>query len=93
MSEKIRIGFVGVGQIAQNHLKAYQKIEGAEIVAAADINEEQLNKVAEEFEIADCYSDFHEMLKRDDIDAIDVCLHNNLHMPVTLAALKAGKDV
>jgi predicted dehydrogenase len=39
------------------------------------------------------YTDFKELLKRDDIEAIDVCLHNNLHAPVTVAALQAGKDV
>jgi len=39
------------------------------------------------------YTDFRELLKRDDIEAVDVCLHNNLHMPVTVAALQAGKHV
>jgi predicted dehydrogenase len=33
------------------------------------------------------------LLNRDDIQAVDVCLHNNFHMPVTVAALEAGKDV
>jgi len=32
-------------------------------------------------------------LKRDDLEAVDVCLHNNLHMPVTVAAFEAGKHV
>lgn len=33
------------------------------------------------------------MLKRDDIDTIDVCVHNNLHTPISIAAMKAGYDV
>jgi predicted dehydrogenase len=33
------------------------------------------------------------MLERDDLDAVDVCLHNNFHRPVTEAALRAGKHV
>jgi predicted dehydrogenase len=32
-------------------------------------------------------------LKLDDVDAVDVCLHNNLHRPATVAALEAGKHV
>ncbi len=36
---------------------------------------------------------FRELLKRDDIDAVDVCLHNNFHAPITIAALRAGKHV
>ena len=37
------------------------------------------------------YTDYRELLKRDDIDAVDVCLHNNLHVPMALEVLKAGK--
>jgi predicted dehydrogenase len=43
--------------------------------------------------IPDVYTDFHELLKREDVQAVDVCLHNNLHMPVTVAAFEAGKHV
>jgi predicted dehydrogenase len=94
MPEKIRIGFVGVGQIAQHHLRTYRDMKDmVDVVAAADVNADQLAKVASEFGIRNTYKDFKEMLKRDDIQAVDVCLHNNLHMPVTVAALKAGKDV
>ena len=32
------------------------------------------------------------MLKRDDIDTIDVCVHNNLHVPVAIEVMKAGFD-
>ncbi|NQT18410.1 MAG: Gfo/Idh/MocA family oxidoreductase [Planctomycetes bacterium] len=84
---------IGVGQIAQAHLKTYSKIEGADVVAAADINTERLENSAEEYGIPHTYTDFREMLKRDDIQAVDVCLHNNFHMPMTVAALEAGKDV
>lgn len=91
--KKIRIGMIGVGQIGQAHLKTYSKIEGADVVAAADINTKALAGSAKEYGIADTYTDFREMLKRDDVQAVDVCLHNNLHMPVTVAALEAGKDV
>ncbi|OGV80332.1 MAG: oxidoreductase [Lentisphaerae bacterium RIFOXYB12_FULL_65_16] len=93
MADAIRIGFVGVGQIAQSHLRNYQKVSGAKVVAATDVNAAALDKVAAEFNIPSKYTDFHEMLKRDDIDAVDVCLHNNLHAPVTIAALNAGKHV
>jgi len=91
--DKIRIGFVGVGQIAQSHLRNYGEIDGAEIVALSDIDEGLLARISGEFGVEDTYTDFRELLARDDIDAVDVCLHNNLHMPVTVAALEAGKDV
>ena len=93
MTEKVRIGSIGVGQIGKHHLDNYSKIENAELVAIADINEAELNRVGDQYGIPNRYTDFHKMLERDDIQAVDVCLHNNLHMPVTVAALKAGKHV
>ncbi|REK71880.1 Gfo/Idh/MocA family protein [Paenibacillus paeoniae] len=90
---KIRIGIVGVGLIGQTHLSNYAKIEDAEVVAVCDINEQAAQAVASQFGIPDVYTDFRELLKRDDIDAIDVCLHNNFHAPVTNEALLAGKHV
>ena len=90
---QVRIGVIGVGQIGKHHLNNYQKIEAAEIVAIADIDEVEANRVSGLFDIPHVYTDFRELLKRDDIVAVDVCLHNNLHMPVTVAALQAGKHV
>jgi predicted dehydrogenase len=90
---KIRVGIIGVGLIGKTHLDNYEKIEGVEVAAAADINEAELKRVAERYNIPHTYSDFREMLKRDDIDAVDVCLHNNFHAPVTIEALQAGKHV
>lgn len=89
----IRIGIIGVGQIGKVHLENYAKIPGAEIVAACDIDAPELHRVAERFKIPHTYERFRELLRRDDIEAVDVCLHNNLHAPVTIAALEAGKHV
>jgi predicted dehydrogenase len=93
MDSKIRIGVIGVGQIGKFHLGSYAKIPDAEVVAAADVNEAELKRVATELKIPSTYTNFHELLERDDIVAVDVCMHNNLHAPATIAALKAGKNV
>lgn len=89
----IRIGVIGVGQIGKHHLDNYQKIKGAEVVAIADIDEPEARRVQELYKIPDMYTTGQELLKRDDIEAVDVCLHNNLHVSGTVAALKAGKHV
>lgn len=91
--EKVRIGFIGVGQIGKSHLRRYAEIPGAQVVAAADIDAAELARVAGEFGIAHTHADYRELLARDDVQAVDVCLHNNLHAPVTIAALRADKDV
>ncbi len=92
MSE-VRIGVIGVGIIGKSHIRRYAEIPDAKVVAVADINEPEARRVAEEYGIPDVTTDFRTLLSRDDIDAVDVCLHNNFHAPVTIAALEAGKHV
>lgn len=93
MSNKVRIGIIGVGQIGKNHLRKYREIDAVEVVAASDVNEAELASVADEYSIPNTYSEFRKLLERDDIQAVDVCMHNNLHAPATIAALEAGKHV
>lgn len=93
MSDKVKIGIIGVGQIGKHHIANYKRLPGAEIVAVADINEAEAKRVAAENNIPHVFTNFRDLLKMDEIQAVDVCLHNNLHAPVTIAALKAGKDV
>lgn len=92
--EKLKIGVVGAGNIANNaHLPAYQKCDNAEIVAIADLNLERAKQTAEKFGIPAYYGSVEEMLEKADVQAVDVCTWNNGHAPVALAAIRAGKHV
>lgn len=91
--EQVSLGIIGVGQIGKSHLRKYKEIPEAKIVAIADIREDEAQRVAQEFGIPNVYTDYHDLLKRDDITSVDVCLHNRFHAPVTLDALDAGKNV
>ena len=91
--DNVRIGIIGVGQIGKSHIQGYKNVRGAEIVAIADVNEAEAKRVAAENGIGHVTTDFRKLLKRTDVEAVDVCLHNNFHMPVTVAALRAGKHV
>lgn len=87
----IRLGIIGVGQIGKQHLERYSTIAGAQVVAACDIDAPELARVAERFKIPHTYYSFRELLQRDDLDAVDVCLHNNYHAPVSIAVMESGK--
>jgi predicted dehydrogenase len=93
MMDPVGIGMIGVGQIAKHHLETYSKIDGARVVAAADINADELSRVSERYGIGRTYASYRELLADPEVEAVDVCLHNNLHAPVTVAALEAGKHV
>lgn len=91
---KLRIGFIGVGNIAQKVIiPAYQKHEDAEIVAVCDINESRATEVANQLGVRHVYTDFNEMVELDAVDAVSICTWNNSHAAATIAALNAGKHV
>ncbi len=87
----IKLGIIGVGLIGKSHLEIYREIEGAEVIAVCDINVEEARKVAEQYDVPHVFSDFRDLLEREEIDAVDICLHNNLHSAFTIESLKKGK--
>jgi predicted dehydrogenase len=92
-NKTVRVGVIGVGQIGKEHLETYLSIPDVEVVAIAGRNPDRTQRVAQDYKIQNWVTDFHELLARDDIDAVSVCLHNNLHRDVTVSALEAGKHV
>jgi predicted dehydrogenase len=93
MADKVKIGIIGVGQIGKSHVNTYQKIKDAEIVAVADVDQAEAKRVAEMVGAKHVFTNFRDLLKMDEIVAVDVCLHNNFHAPVSIAAMEAGKHV
>lgn len=90
--KEIRVAIIGTGDISHRHMKVWRHIPQVKVVAAAEIDEKKLKNWGESygFDNKDLYTDFRTMLKRDDIDAVDVCVHNNLHAPVAITVMKAG---
>lgn len=92
--KQVRIGLVGAGKIARDaHLPQYAKMEDVKVVAVCDIDEERAKSVAADFGIEKYYTSVDAMLADAEIDAVDVCTWNAAHVPVCLAAAKAGKHV
>jgi len=90
--EKIRLAVIGVGIIGESHLRTYQGIPEAEVAAICDINEERLNSVGDRYGISHRYTHIGKMLAEEDLDSVDVCLHNNMHAPVSIAVMRSGRD-
>lgn len=92
-----KVGIIGCGGIAhQKHLPALTNAaDRAEIVAACDIIEERAQEVAQNYGTPDCkvFTDYHELLKMDEIEIVYVLTPNVSHCPITVAAFEAGKHV
>jgi predicted dehydrogenase len=89
----VRIGVIGLGWPGNEHLKGYRDTPEAEVVALCDLQRDLLAAKAEEYDVPNTYVSYKKMIQRDDLDAIDVCIPNDLHAPATIASLKAGKHV
>lgn len=99
MAEQLRVGVIGAGRWAASaHLPGFARTPHAQVVAICDQNRELAQTRAEQFGIADVYTDAAEMLARTDIDVIDVCTRGSdddrdNHEKLAFAALEAGKHV
>ncbi|MDR3119857.1 MAG: Gfo/Idh/MocA family oxidoreductase [Clostridiales bacterium] len=93
--EKVKVGIIGCGVIARlTHGPEYKKLsDRVEIVAACDIIKEKLDSYCDLHEIPKRYTKISDLLADKEIQAVDVCLHNNMHSPVAIEAMRRGKDV
>lgn len=91
MKDKVRIGIVGSKFAADFHADSYSRNEHAKVVAVSAID--NLKEISAKWNIPDTHLDYHEMLRRDDIDLVSVCVPNFLHHDVVIAAANAGKDI
>lgn len=90
----LRVGIIGTGGIARSvHIPNYQKIDDVKVTACCDVVEKSAKACAEQFSIPHWYTDYNEMLKKEDLDAVSVCTPNFMHKDPTIAALKAGCHV
>lgn len=91
--DRLKVGVVGVG-IGQTHLRAYQKLtDEVEVVALCDVNRARLEQVADQFDVSGRYTSYEALFASGEIEAVSICLPNNLHAPVAVAALEAGLHV
>lgn len=99
--DKVRIGFVGLGMRGPHAVKRMSYIEGVEIKALCDIRPRQLDKVLESIKGTshkpDLYSDgpdaWKKMFDRDDIDLLYIATPWDLHTPMAVYGMEAGKHV
>jgi predicted dehydrogenase len=88
-----KLGLIGCGGISRFHLQAAQSF-GVEVVAMADISAEAAKSRRDEyFPKAELYTDYRDLLARDDITAVEIATHTGIRTPQILDALRAGKHV
>ncbi len=92
MNRTVKIGLIGTGEIGQVHAKAHAEVEGTELCIAALIQPDSEMSLAEQYG-ARLYPSFEALLDDETVDAVDICLPNDLHRQFTVQAFEAGKHV
>ena len=89
----IKIAIAGAGGVAGWHAREFSKMRGVQLVAACDVRPKQAKKFAAEHGIPGVYTDFAELLDREEVDAVAVTASDVAHAPLALEAIAAGKHV
>lgn len=116
-SNRINVGFIGLGNQSTLDLPAFLEKDDVQVVAVCDVNRGSHNYRAPEqflgrepglktvhdyyakktgvaeYKGCDAYSDFREVIGRDDINAVVIIVPDQWHALMTIAACKAGKDI
>lgn len=96
----LNIGMVGYGFMGKAHTNAYAQANHffeceyhPVLKALCARNKDKAQHFADNWGYESIETDWRELLKRDDIDAVDICTPNNLHKEIAIEAAKAGKMI
>ena len=92
-NRKLKIGIIGAGGFAEQHMEAFAEIPDAEVVAFMRRSEGPLREMQERWGVSKGYTDHREMLDDPDIDAIDIITPTDSHKSYALDAIASGRPV
>lgn len=90
--KKFRAGIVGCGNIFPMHAISVSKLHNVELVAVCDIKEDRAKAKAEEFNCK-YYLDYKEMIDKEKLDVVHICLPHYMHPPVAIYAASRGINI
>lgn len=100
MTKPLNLGMIGYGFMGRAHTNAYSKVSHfferehhPVLKAACARNKEKIQQFADNWGYESIETDWRALLARKDIDAVDICVPNNLHREIALAAAEAGKMI
>ncbi len=93
MTQKMKVGVIGLGGIANTHMPGWQASRHAEVAAGSDINPAVFATWREKYGVTRFYEKPADLINDPEIDIVDVCSPNMYHAEQVIAALEAGKHV
>lgn len=94
MAKIVTLGVIGVGRIGKIHTNNLKNhVTDADIIAVADISEEEAKKVAAELDLVRAEKDYRRLLADDRIEAVVICSSTDSHAQIIKEAADAGKHI
>jgi UDP-N-acetyl-2-amino-2-deoxyglucuronate dehydrogenase len=93
VKDKIGYGIIGCGHIAPKHAESLLGIPNVELIALSNRNTEKAEQIKAKYGGRYIYSDYHDLLARDDIDIVSICTPSGTHAEIGIDAAKAGKSI
>ncbi len=90
---KLKIGIIGAGMIAQDHIRNLNQLKGVKVTWVADINEKLLRKVLKSYRISNGTTDYTNILNDPEVSAVFICTPPSTHFEIFLSAVRAGKHI
>ena len=91
---KLNVAIIGCGWAGERHVNAFQELsDRANVSALVDNDRLFLEEKAREWSVSETYTDYHDILSRDDIDAVSICLPHNIHAEVAIESARARKHI
>ncbi len=92
--DRLNIALIGAGDVASAaHMPSYAENPQARVAAIADPDVTSARSLAGRYGIERVVADYHELLDDGSINAVDICTPHDLHCPIAMDALNAGKHV
>lgn len=91
----VKIGIIGLGRISGGHIWGLKSCKDAKIVAVCDIDTEKLKSVGDQLDIPESHRfiDYHDLIACEDVEAVEICTPNYLHVPMAIDVIRANKSV
>ena len=89
----MKIGLIGCGRIAADHMLVYRHLGNAQVVAVSDIAPNKSRSFANKFGIDKVFTNHIDLLETKDLDFVDVCTPTSTHAPIVCDAAKTGQNV
>jgi len=99
--KELRIGLIGCGFMGRTHSNGYNRVPNffpeleyrPVLKAVCSRSKDKVSAFADQWGYESFETDWKKLIARDDIDAVDICTPNNMHVEIAVAAAQAGKMV